>query len=337
MFSRPILQDTPTAARCEVFRPNALRVHVGVNAGDDLASPDVPFAGDIYRLDRAARPALVRLTAPGPDGLRRIGLGSGIGHAGQAVAVAARLVFMAADGLRAEVLVLRPLPCDGATPETLLLPLHPLVPGMDLTLIRIDATPGPGPCRLPELACGMLGRGTRVLIADGTPRPVERLRPGDRVLTRDHGAQPLRWARQVTLRAAGPLSPVAFPRGTLGAAGDLKIGQHSRLFLYRRDPPSPSAAPVQARHLLAERGILLHEGGLADYVVLVFDAHEIVYAEGLAVESLQVTPAVLERLPAILAEEIADRFPGLDQPCHFVLDMRPPGLDADWRGQALPA
>jgi hypothetical protein len=321
MFSRPALHPPPVAARCEVFPASALRVRMGVNAGDDLASAEAPCAGDIYRLGAGDRPVRVRLTSPGPDGLRRIGLGSDIGGAGRAVAVTARLVFMAADGVRAEVLVLRPGPDDGASPRPLLLPLQPLIPGIDLTLIRIDLPPGP--CRLPDLACGMLGRGSRVLLADGTPRRVEALRPGDRVLTRDHGAQPLHWAGQATLRAAGPLMPVAIARGALGAAGDLLIGPHSRLFLCRRAGLAPSGALVQARHLLDEPGIRMHEGGLAEYVVLVFAAHEIIYAEGLAVESLQVTPAVVERLPAILADEVTARFPGLDQPCHFGQDLRP--------------
>jgi len=335
MFSRPALQAPPAAARCDVFPATALRVRLGVNAGDDLASAEAPCAGDIFRLGAGVRPVQVRLTSPGRDGLRRIGLGSDIGGAGHSVAVTARLVFMAADGVRAEVLVLRPGPDDGTTPQPLLLPLQPLIPGIDLTLIRIDVPPGL--CRLPDLACGMLGRGSRVLLADGTPRRVEALRPGDRVLTHDHGAQPLHWAGQATLRAAGLLAPVAIARGALGAADDLLIGPHSRLFLCRRAGLAPSGALVQARHLLDEPGIRMHQGGLADYVALVFAAHEIVYAEGLAVESLQVTPAVLERLPAMLAEEISARFPGLDQPCHFGLDLRPPGRAADRRSQARPA
>jgi hypothetical protein len=321
MFSRPALQDAPTATLCEVFAATALCVRVGVNAGDDLASPEPPCAGDIYRMEAAARPMLVRLTAPGPDGRRRIGLGSEIGGSGRAVTVEAQLVFVAADGVRADVLVFRPSLSGAGDAARLLLPLQPLIPGIDQTLIRI--TPHGGPCRLPDLTCGMLGRGTRVLLADGTPHPVEALRPGDRVLTRDRGAQPLRWAGQVTLRAAGSFAPVGIARGTFGAARDLLIGPHNRLFLYRHGALAPSGALVQAQHLLNETGIRLHEGGLADYVALAFDAHEIIYAEGLAVESLQVTPAVVDRLPAMLADEVASRFPGLDQPCHFGHDLRP--------------
>jgi len=315
MFARPALQDAPSAARCQVFPASALRVRVGVNAGDDLASADAPSAGDIYRFEAGARPELVRLTAPGPDGLRRIGLGSQIAGAGSAVTVEARLLFMAADGVRAEVLVLRPCLQDGTNPGRLLLPLQPLIPGIDHTLIRIDVAPGS--CRLPDLACGVLGRGTRVQLANGTPRPVEALRPGDRILTRDHGAQRLRWSGLVMCRAAGPLAPVVIARGALGAAGDVLMSPHSRLFLYRHAAFAPPETLVQSCDLLDQPGVRLHEGGFVDYVALVFDAHEIVYAEGLAIESLQVTPAVLDRLPETLAEDIRTRFPGLDQPVHF--------------------
>lgn len=331
MFLGPALPAPPADARCEVFAATALRVRIGVNAGDDLASPEAPCAGDIYRLEAAARPALLRLTAPGPDGLRRIGPGSGIGGAGGAVTVEARLLFMAADGVRAEALVLRPAVTGSAPGARLLLPLQPLIPGIDHILIRADMCPGPG--RLPDLTCGMIGRGTRVLLADGTPRAVEALRPGDRVLTRDHGGQPVRWIGRATLRAAGAFAPVIIGRGAMGNAGDLAVGAQQRLFLYRRDGRRGQATPevlVPARDLVDGEAIRRHEGGFVDYLCLVFDAHEIIYAEGIPTESLLVTGATLNRLPDPLASDLRAQLPTLSHRPHSGTDARragsgPPG------------
>jgi hypothetical protein len=59
------------------------------------------------------------------------------------------------------------------------------------------------------------------------------------------------------------------------------------------------------------------EGGFVDYFSLVFDHHEIIYAEGIPVESLMVNEATVTRLPPALAVEVQARFPGLRQVQHF--------------------
>lgn len=326
MFARSVLHDSPTDARCEVLAATALRVRAGVNAGDDLGSGTAPCAGDIYRLEAGARKTLVRLSAPGVDGMRRIGIGSGLPGTGGPVAVEARLLFMASDGGRAEVLVLRPV---AAQAGRWLLPLQPLAAGLDHHLIRIDAPPGPG--RLPDLALGAIGRGARILMADGTPCRVESLRPGARVLTRDHGAQPLRWIGRATLRAAGGFAPVVIGRGAMGNAGDLAVGPHHRLFLYQRDRrPGQATAEVlvQARDLVDGAAIFRREGGFVDYLFPVFDAHEVIYAEGLPTESLLVTEGTLHRLPEPLAGDLRRHLPTLAHRPHFGSDARRPGGDA---------
>ena len=54
-----------------------------------------------------------------------------------------------------------------------------------------------------------------------------------------------------------------------------------------------------------------------DYFSLVFDHHEIIYAEGIPAESLMVNDATLNRLPEGLAEQMRAEFPGLSQNPHF--------------------
>jgi hypothetical protein len=139
-------------------------------------------------------------------------------------------------------------------------------------------------------------------------------------LTRDHGAQGVRWIGRATLRAVGAFAPVVIAAGTLGNSGDLIVSQHHRMFLYQRqrsaDMPT-SELLVQARHLVDDKRVFLREGGFVDYFSLVFDRHEIIYAEGVPAESLMVTEAIISRLPPELADEVRLRFPGLSQNQHF--------------------
>jgi hypothetical protein len=92
------------------------------------------------------------------------------------------------------------------------------------------------------------------------------------------------------------------------------------MFLYQRQrtPGLPtSELLVQAKHLVNGETIFLREGAFVDYFSLVFERHEIIYAEGVPAESLMVTEAVVNRLPVELSAEVRARFPGLSQNQHF--------------------
>ncbi len=144
--------------------------------------------------------------------------------------------------------------------------------------------------------------------------------PGDRVLTRDHGPQPVRFIGRATLRAQGSFAPVVITAGTLGNSGDLIVSQHHRMFLYQRNRSKlvkTAELLVQAKHLVDGDRVFLRDGGFVDYLSLVFDRHEIVYAEGIPAESLMVNDATLSVLPAELADEVKARFPGLSHNQHF--------------------
>ena len=170
-----------------------------------------------------------------------------------------------------------------------------------------------------------------ITLGDGSQRPIEALLPGDRVLTRDHGPQELRWIGHVTLRAVGAYAPVVIPAGVMGNEADLIVSQHHRMFLYQRqraDGVSKSEILLQAKHLVDDDRIYLREGGFVDYFSLVFDAHEIIYAEGIPAESLLVSEATVSRLPPDLAEKVKQRFPGLSQNQHFGIEAGPHDLVA---------
>lgn len=161
------------------------------------------------------------------------------------------------------------------------------------------------PFNLPNPVPICLTAGTPVLTPRG-PVPAEQLRPGDLVMTRDHGAQPLLWVgqRAVSLaeqRAEPRLRPVRIAAGALGNAiphRRLLVSQQHRVLVQFPFPAAPPAeALVPARLLLDQPGIGLAapRQGLV-YLHLLFDRHEIIFAEGCAVESLYLGAQALRSL-----------------------------------------
>lgn len=150
------------------------------------------------------------------------------------------------------------------------------------------------------------------------PRPVETLRPGDLVRTLDRGARPLRLVLETALAparlAADPgARPLRIPAGALGAglpARDLVVSpQHRMLMSGSRCELMFGEAEVlvAARHLPCAAplgpGAWLAAGGVR-YLHLLFDRHEIIFAEGAPTESFLPGDTVLAGAPA-LAERIA--------------------------------
>ncbi|MEZ5798452.1 MAG: Hint domain-containing protein [Paracoccaceae bacterium] len=287
-------------------------VSLGVNMGDGLQLPGDVVEGDIYELADDARPLRLVLTRPTAGADPRVAEGSAIGRPGDPVRMAARYTLMSPDGDKVELLL---LPVAG---RLYALPLSPMSAQLDYTLLKVESAPDD--TRLSDLMCVSFARGTMITLATGAQTPIEMLRPGDKILTRDHGAQPLRLLGQATLRAHGAFAPVVILAGTLGNSGDLIVSQHHRMFLYQRKriPGLPtSELLVQAKHLVDDENVFIRESGTVDYFSLVFDSHEIIYAEGIPAESLMVNDATVSRLPPDIAAEVSRSFPGLTQVQHF--------------------
>jgi Hint domain len=313
--------DTPFSLPGQAFQvilADDLFVTQGANHGDALAGPALVCLGDVYELE-PQRDALRLVLTPGDT---RVGPGSELGTPGDTVMLEARYTLMTPDGDRVELAVLRvgDLRCA--------LPLSPMAERTEYTLLAVDTTPQAA--RLSDLLNVSFARGTMITLADGAQRAIEQLVPGDRILTRDHGGQPVAWVGRSTLRAVGAFAPVVIPKGALGNAGDLIVSQHHRMFLYQRNKmPGLATAEllVQAKHLADGERIFIREGGYVDYFSLIFAGHEIIYAEGVPAESLMVNEATVNRLPPDLAAEVIARFPGLNQNQHFGTEAGRAALD----------
>jgi len=147
------------------------------------------------------------------------------------------------------------------------------------------------------------------------PVPVEMLRPGDRVLTRDHGAQPLRWVGVSTRRAAGPDAPVRIGAGVLGPHAALELSPNHRVMIADAGAELLFGAHevlMRARDLAGQPGIERREDGRAlRYVHLLFDRHEIVCGNGLWSESYHPGPETMTGFDAQTEGELRRLFPDL--------------------------
>ncbi|MGR3271295.1 Hint domain-containing protein [Thalassococcus profundi] len=156
--------------------------------------------------------------------------------------------------------------------------------------------------------------GTRILTAAGMV-PVEDLRPGALIFTRDSGLQPLRWVGSKTVPATGHLAPIRVSASALaGAERDLLVSpQHRFLFAdYCAELLfGTSEVLVSAKHLVDGHGVNRVEGGEVTYIHLMLDRHEVIYAEGAATESFHAGVQGIASLSDASREDLFAAFPAL--------------------------
>ncbi|SMY08124.1 Hint domain-containing protein [Flavimaricola marinus] len=156
--------------------------------------------------------------------------------------------------------------------------------------------------------------GTRISTPDGDRR-VEDLQPGDLVLTKDAGAQQVRWAGRRSVAAQGRMAPVLIRSGTFGTHGDVMVSPLHRVLVTGGVAELLFAEPevlVTARDLVNDRSVRRVEGGTVDYVHIMFDAHQVIYADGLATESFLPGPQTTSLFEDEIVAEICAIFPELD-------------------------
>ena len=145
--------------------------------------------------------------------------------------------------------------------------------------------------------------------------PVERLQPGDLVLTHDNGPQMLRWIGQRRVAAEGKHAPIRIAAHSFGVHRTLMVSPQHRILI--RDSLSEllfgePEVLVAAKHLLNDRTVTRQVGGHVDYVHLLFDEHQVIFSEGLATESFLPGPQTTDGFELEVLEEIISIFPELD-------------------------
>lgn len=172
----------------------------------------------------------------------------------------------------------------------------------DTALVKINQTV---PCFL---------RGTLIRVPGGEI-PVEELRPGMQVLTYDNGVQTLKWAGSRRTRCGAATTPVRIAAGSLGNHRDLLVSPQHRMLLRGAKAEmlfGASEVLVKAKDLINDHSIRPVRGlSEAHYFHLLFDRHQILWADGALSESYQPGPETMAGFDAGTQAEIRQLFPDL--------------------------
>ena len=156
--------------------------------------------------------------------------------------------------------------------------------------------------------------GTKILTPRGK-RPIEDLRIGDLVITRDNGLQRIRWIGARTVPALNKFAPIRFAAGSLANLDHelLVSPQHRMLIDNHRNELylGEREVLVSAKHMVNGTTITRQTGGEVTFMHLLFDQHEIIYANGTASESFHPADIGLDAISEASRDEIFTLFPHL--------------------------
>jgi Hint domain len=149
---------------------------------------------------------------------------------------------------------------------------------------------------------------------DRGARAIEALQPGDLVLTRDNGCQPVLWISSRTVPARGRFAPVVFAPGALGNPVALAVSPQHRMLITGWQAElffGEEEVLVPAKHLVNGDTIRQIEAPEVTYIHLLFVDHEIVMAGGVPSESYFLGHALREDRNGARAE-LRALFPELE-------------------------
>lgn len=153
--------------------------------------------------------------------------------------------------------------------------------------------------------------GTRISTPYGQ-RPIETLGIGDLVLTKDNGPQAIRWIGKRTVPAVGKLAPIRFKAGVFDNDRDLIVSPQHRMLCsdWRSNLMfGDSEVLATAKHLINGDTVVRETVDEVTYVHIMFDEHEIVFAENTASESFYPGDSALDAIGREASEEMFSVFP----------------------------
>lgn len=163
--------------------------------------------------------------------------------------------------------------------------------------------------------------GNLIMTAKGEV-PVDDLEVGDRIITRDHGIQPIRWIGKRTLPQAAmtvmrSLRPICIRRGSLGPDTpdrDLWLSPNHRLLMsgpaVRLLFETPEAL-VAAKFLTGWPGVSVGAPQRTTYYHLLFDQHELIISNGQWTESFHPASEGMRAFDHAQRDEVYGLFPEL--------------------------
>ncbi|MEO0486175.1 MAG: Hint domain-containing protein [Pseudomonadota bacterium] len=168
--------------------------------------------------------------------------------------------------------------------------------------------------------------GTLITCDAGRQVPVEKLKAGDTVLTKDGRYSAVRWvgSRSYTgfaFKASPGLRPIRVRAGALGAGlpeRDLIVSPQHRILVRSKIAErmfGVSDVLLPAKKLVGIEGIeIAQDIGEVEYFHILFDRHEVIYSNGALSESLFTGPEALKALAPRARAEVASLFPDICTP-----------------------
>ena len=214
--------------------------------------------------------------------------------------------FVVTDGHQSYTVTLIEVPDTGSRLVMFVGELPP--PDVDMWVVRtaIDSTHrGAGARQAGGVIC--FTPDTRIATPEGT-RLIQDLRQGDRILTKDNGAQSVMWSGRrrmsgARLYAMPHLRPIRFRAAALGndrPDGDLLVSPQHRLLIKghaARALFNVDEVLVAAEDLLNDHTILVdHALREVTYVHVMLERHNIVFANGLETESFHPSNTELDTI-----------------------------------------
>lgn len=141
---------------------------------------------------------------------------------------------------------------------------------------------------------------------------IDELRIGDLVNTMDNGPQRIAWIGRSSfsadaLQANPKLRPVLIPKGIMGAERNLLVSRQHAMLMDRDHL-------VRATHLVDLAGLsvrVAHGKTNVTYIHLMFDEHEVIFAENVASESFYPGPMALSMMEPAERDEMLLIFPDI--------------------------
>ncbi|MGD9918022.1 MAG: Hint domain-containing protein [Paenirhodobacter sp.] len=191
--------------------------------------------------------------------------------------------------------------------------------GESVTLLGVSATSVNSAPVLHSMGIPCIVAGTPIATPQG-PVAIERLCPGDLVLTRDGAPLPVLWAGQrrvsaAQMRAEPRLLPVEIAAGAFGNAAPVRFSRQHGLYM----PEGAGGALARAGHLAQSgwggarllRGLARPGGDAVTYCHLLLERHALIAAGGIWVESFWPGPFGFAALSVTSRQALIRSLPAL--------------------------
>lgn len=153
-------------------------------------------------------------------------------------------------------------------------------------------------------------------------KPVQQLKVGDKVFTRDNGPQELRWIgrrnlNRQELTKMQQYFPILIRAGALGEGipqRDMMVSPNHRMLVTSELAEvmfGESEVLVAAKHLVSLDGVEAAPVSKVSYIHMMFDRHEVVLADGCWAESFLPGQQAMAGIKSDQKQEILDLFPEL--------------------------